>query len=169
MTINKGSKASNLTRVHSDVKVLELADPKPFATPSYRTKRNCTDLVQILANSAASIKYKLVEERHVYGGELLVVNAQPGDWVTAAITDEDGIIPEPYRAALCENWPIVATYVEKAWVHATNPTGMIVQKINTYPLNAKITPGLYLELTYNANDVGTQRDVYVNYYLSKKL
>lgn len=144
--------------------------PPPFAKPDYRTKRNGTaEKTTVAINTSGNIDYVLPEERYVYGGEIIIVNAQPGDYLTAEIHDPLSIIPEPYRVALCENWPTVAVYVEKAWVHAVNPSGTIVQKINTYPLNAKITPGLALRITYHTANSGVDRDVYVNYYLSKKI
>jgi hypothetical protein len=149
--------------------VVSQPDPTPFAQPTYRTKRNATDSVlEVEPNSDGEVQFKLLQERYVSGGCLLVYNAQPGDYVVAEVEDVDGIIPAPYRAALCENHPVVATYIEKEWVHA-NPDGLTTHEINTHPLNAKITAGLYLCLHYYAANSGQTRQIYINYYLTKKL
>jgi len=152
----------------SPVTITEQADPPPFAAPTFRTKKDATDAKQTCdPNALKEIDYKMLEERYVSGGGILIVNAQPGDYLTASVYDKDGVIPEAYRPALCEAWPIVAEYLPKQWVPATSDK--VYQYINTYPLNAKITPGLYLRITYHAVDEGIARDIYVNYDLTKRL
>jgi hypothetical protein len=79
--------------------------------------------------------------------------------------DVSSLIPEAYRAALCENWPVVAKYINKHWVNPGKPG----QVIDTYPLNARITAGLALRITYTASNAGSSRKVGINYFLSKKL
>jgi hypothetical protein len=150
------------------VEVTSLPEPQPFAVPTYRTKRNCTEIVTIAAGEAENIEHLLIEERYVTGGTLIVEGATFGDYVTASIIDKDGVIPEAYRAAICEDWPTVATYIEKTFVEVEDGT-TTRHRIDTYPLNAKITQGLYLRLTYNATSDGVARKAAVNYYLSKKL
>jgi hypothetical protein len=145
-----------------------LPEPQPFATPSYRTKLNATtDILTVAPNTDEEINFKLLAERYVTGGSLVVKNAQLGDYITAEVEDLDGIIPSPYRAALCEAHPIVSTYIEKQWIEVQGEYS--VMKINTYPLNAKITAGLYLCIHYYAVNSGSSRELGVNYHLTKKL
>ncbi len=147
-----------------DVEVKKTPDPAPFAAPSFRTKRAATaSLITIQPNSSENIDYTLLEERYVHGGQMILVGAQIGDYVEAMIVDTLGIIPEAYRAAVCENYPIVATYIIKEWVLAE------VHTIDTYPLNAKISAGLTLRVKYHAAASGTDRQVGVTYYLTKKV
>lgn len=141
----------------------------PFAEPSYRTKRSKTaSLTTVVAGSSAVVDFVLTQERYVSGGCVIVQNAQLGDYVTAEVYDLYGGIPVAYRAALCENWPTIARYVEGEWVKA-NPNGITEHEINTHPLNAKITAGLSLRLTYFAVASGVSRIFGVNYYLTQKI
>ena len=138
----------------------------PFAEPSFRTKRNRTStLATIPPGQTVNIDYYITSERYVHGGAVVYSNAVLGDTVTAEIMDLDGIIPEPYRPALCEAWPSVSKYIEGEWV----PEGNGRHEINTYPLSAKISAGLYLRLTYTAVNSGSDRKMGINYYLTKKL
>jgi hypothetical protein len=141
----------------------------PFAQPTYRTKRNATSsLITIAANSHEHVDFRLTAERYVSGGCIIVDGAEFGDYAEAEVVDADSVIPEAYRAALCENWPTVAKYIEKEWIEV-NKGGITRHKIDTYPLNAKITAGLYLRVTYYTTSTGSSRSVGVNYYLTKKL
>lgn len=162
--------SNQMEYLKGDSMVLDsLPEPQPFAVPAYRTKRDATTaLAEVSAGQSANIDYKLPEERYVTGGTLLVKNAEMGDYISASVVDVDSVIPEPYRAATCENWPIVATYIIKAWVEASGNT-MSLQKIDTYPLNAKISNALYLRVAYTAANSGNTRTVAVNYNLTKKL
>lgn len=136
-----------------------------YAIPNFRTKRDATPaLVSVNPNSTNDMDYYLTEEKYVSGGTIVFQDSQHGDYISACIYDKDGVIPEPYRAVLCENWPIVATYVIKEWLCQSGE-----HKIDTRPLNAKITAGLYLRVSYTATAVGTARSVGVNYDLTKKL
>ena len=150
------------------VSVTALPEPQPFAVPTYRTKLNATaNILTVAPNTNEHIDFLLPAERYVTGGSLCVKNAELGDYIEASVSDDDEIIPSPYRAALCEAWPIVATYIEKHWVEVSGEyTNM---KINTYPLNAKVTAGLYLCIKYFAVNSGADRKVAVNYHLTKKL
>lgn len=144
-------------------------DSNPFAVPTYRTKRNATaTLITIAPDSHEHIDFHLTAERYVAGGTLIVENGVFGDYAVAEIVDTDGVIPEPYRGVLCEAWPTVATYIEKEWIEVSGST-MSKHKIDTAPLNAKVTAGLYLRVTYYAVASGENRRVGVNYYLTKKL
>jgi hypothetical protein len=155
--------------------VVSQPDPAPFAQPTFRTKRNATlDIVTIAPGADSDIQFQLTAERYVSGGSLIVENAEFGDYVVAEVEDVDGVIPVPYRAALCENWPVVATYIEKEYVEVTTPgsvqSGAVtVHRIETAPLNAKITAGLYLCIHYYAVSGGLDRKLAVNYHLTKKL
>lgn len=152
------------------VEVISLPEPQPFAVPAYRTKRNATSSIATCsANSSATIDYLISEERYVTGGKLIVENAVLGDYITAEVYDTDSVIPEAYRAALCENWPSVGKYIEKEWIDTSGGGTTFSHEINTYPLNARITAGLYLRVTYNAVNSGSTRNIAVNYYLTKKL
>ena len=144
-------------------------DSNPFAIPSYRTKRNATsDLVTVPVGESANIDFLVTMERYAAGGTLLAENAVFGDYCIASVYDKDGVIPAPYRALMCENYPNVATYIEKEWVEVSS-NSISKHKIDTYPLNAKVTAGLYLRITYFAVNSGSDRRVAVNYYLTKKL
>jgi len=151
------------------VSLTTLPEPQPFALPAYRTKRNATaDLATCEPGASVDMDYKLLAERYVTGGELIIENAQLGDYITAAVEDIDGIIPVPYRTALCEAHPIISEYIEKAWILASGNT-MTIMTIDTYPLNAKISAGLYLCINYHAVNSGTTRKIGINYHLTKKL
>lgn len=150
------------------MEITKLASPQPFALPAYRTKLNATEeKVTITPDTLQNVDFLMVNERYVTGGTLTVKNAKMGDYITASVIDNDSIIPSPYRAALCEAHPIVATYIEKHFIEVEGEyTNM---KIDTYPLNAKITPGLYLRITYHSTEEEGDREVTVNYKLTKKL
>lgn len=149
--------------VVKDVKVLE---SPPFAAPTFRTKRSKTASIEtVAAGETKNIDFLLTSELYAHGGGMVYTGAEIGDYVSAEIRDVNGIIPEAYRAALCENWPTVASYIIGEWV----PKGDGRYEINNYPLNAKITPGLYLRINYNACNAGSDRKVGINYYLAKKL
>ena len=143
-------------------------DNNPFAVPTYRTKYNAiSSWIDVAPEATVSSDFLLTSERYVTGGQLLVQNASKGDYLTAEVIDVDGVIPSPYRSALCENYPTVALYVEKWWV---NPTSEFIEiNLDAMPLNAKISAGLYLRLTYYAVSIGTTRSLAVNYRLTKKL
>jgi len=156
---------SNINKLPERVSI---AEQTPFAKPEYRTKRNGTDTWQSLTESSnLDIDFLLTEERYVTGGEIIYKDAKEGDYITAEIVDKDNVIPEPYRAVLCENHPIVASYVEKKWLKPCS--GYDSFEINTYPLNAKISAGLYLRVTYYSSSEVGERRVAINYHLSKKL
>ena len=148
------------------VGVTSLPEALPFAQPTYRTKRSAVASVSSCAiNTSQAIDFQLTAERYVSGGKILVENAEFGDYVTASVYDLDSLIPSPYRAALCEAWPVVGEYIVKEFI---DPLTQSVE-VNTYPLNAKLTAGLYLRVTYFAINAGSTRNIAVNYYLTKKL
>ena len=143
---------------------------EPFAVPDYRTKRNGCASSSCAVNSATNIDFKLEEELYVHGGELGVENAEVGDYVEACIYDKDSIIPEAYRSALCEDWPVVASYVIRHNVKPIYDGKMNAKEVlSTYPLSAKVTEGLYMRITYNAVNTGSARNVLVDYCFSRKL
>lgn len=150
-----------------------IAANTPFAEPLYRTKLDATtEPTQIVAGGVVNIDYTVPAERWVYGGEGLVINAQPGDWYSACVVDALGLIPEAYRAALCEptpGYPVLNTYVPKQWVLVSGGGQNTIFKINTYPLIAKVMQGLVLRVVYHAAEVGETRTVYSNYFLTLKL
>lgn len=153
----------------SDVNVVSATEPAPFAKPDYRTKLNATDsIVTIAPDSIVPVDFLMTEERYVSGGDLLIEGAKIGDYVTAEVYDKDGVIPAPYQAALCEAHPSVAKYIEKAWIMVEDGS-FTKHTINTYPLNAKITPGLYLRVTYHSTAEAGDRKVGITYHLTKKL
>lgn len=146
-----------------------IPDPAPFARPLYRTKHNATEeIVEINPDEDSQIDFLLPAERYVNGGTLIIKNAEFGDWISASVEDTDGVIPSGYRAALCEAWPVVATYIEREWVKVCDGA-IAIHEVDTSPLNAKITAGLYLRVHYRACADGAARKVGVNYKLTKKL
>jgi hypothetical protein len=155
--------------VVNTVSLAALPEPEPFAKPTYRTKRNATaELVTIQPGETKTIDYILTAERYVSGGALVVKNAVLGDFITAEVHDKLAVLPEPYRASLAENWPTIGQYIEKEWVTVS---GNVISRhtIDTYPLNAKISAGLCLRVTYTASQEGEARVVAINYNLTKKL
>jgi hypothetical protein len=150
-------------------KQVAISEQPPFAKPDYRTKRDRTpSIVTVAPSSQEIIDFQLTEERYASGGSIIFDGAEIGDWVEAQIHDTNSVIPAPYRSAevgLCENWPIVASYILGQWV----PKGSGMLEINTYPLNAKITAGLFLRVIYHAANTGSNRQIGVNYHLTKKL
>lgn len=168
------SKVQTVQAPTQQVTVAALPEPLPFAQPTYRTKRDATDILTIAKNTSAVMDFLLTEERYISGGELVVENAEFGDYITASVYDVDSVIPAPYRAALCEAWPVVATYLIKRYISVRTPGSVVAgsvseNTINTYPLNARITAGIYLRFTYFAVDAGLTRRCIVNYHLTKKL
>lgn len=160
--------ANPLAQPIQTFEITKQPDPAPFATPSYRTKRMKTaSIVTVAPNSTEEILFILPVELYTHGGCLVVKNAEVGDWVSAEVEDVDGLIPAPYRAALCEAWPVVSEYIIGEWVEVQGLHS--IHKIDTAPLAAKITPGLYLSLHYHACNEGIDRKVGVNYYMNKKL
>ena len=151
------------------LEITKQPDPSPFATPTYRTKLNATaEVLTCEPGSTAEVLFQMTTERYASGGTLLVKNPEFGDYIYAEVEDENGIIPAPYRAALCEAHPVVAMYIEKQWVEIDG-SGYTIQKIDTRPLTAKISAGLFLSLHYVAVNEGVARQVLVNYALAKKL
>lgn len=142
-------------------------EPQPFAQPTHRTKRDASEWVDCDADSTTIIDYQLTEERFVSGGEIIYKGAKKGDYLTAEVYDADNVIPVPYRVTLCENHPSVAMYIIKKQLKPCE--GYDSFEINTYPLNAKITAGLYLRVSYVASAETGIREVVVNYMLTKKL
>jgi hypothetical protein len=143
----------------------QVTSSAPYADPTYRTKLDAAgSVITVAPGSCEKILYRVTEERYVSGGELMSTGSELGDYITASVEDTDGLIPVPYRSALCENWPTVAQYIIKRWI---NPAGLT--KIDTRPLNAKITEGLYLQISYCACSEGTSRKVVMNYDLTKKI
>lgn len=156
-----------LKKITVDVNSAPLANA--FAAPDCRTKRDKTTAIEtIVKNSSKDLDYLLTAERYVSGGVLIVENPEFGDYITAYVCDKDGIIPEAYRDLLCENHPVVAEYVEGEWIEMSEAM-YVIHEISTKPLNAKVTPGLYLRVTYHTVDVGIDRRVAINYDMTKKL
>lgn len=144
-------------------------ESQPFSIPSYRTKRDAIAApITCPKNTTTEILYPLTQELYTKGGCMIVKNPEFGDYVFAEVEDIDGVIPAPYRAAICEAWPVVAVYILKEFVEV-NGSSLVVHRIDTQPLSAKITPGLYLSLHYVAVNAGLDREVAINYYMNKKL
>lgn len=145
----------------------------PFSEPTHRTKLDAVaSAVTIQPGESGNIDYEMAAERWAFGGEGLVLEAQPGDWIEAMVVDANSVIPEAYRAALCEaspGWPVVNTYLKKHWLLVPGGGQNTTFKINTYPLIAKITQGLVLRTIYHATSAGNARTVYANMFLTIKL
>ena len=150
----------------SAVAQVSVISQTPFAEPSFRTKRDKTpSIVTVSPGATEIIDFMLTQERYVTGGSMAIEGSEMGDYVSAEIYDKDSIIPSPYRDALCESWPCVAKYINGQWV----PKSVTHMEINTYPLSAKVSAGLYLRVTYTASQAGSSRKVGVTYFLNKKL
>lgn len=142
----------------------------PFAEPTYRTKRDASDWTTCPNNSTTNIDFQLTAERYVTGGQIIFLNSQEGDYITAEVYDKDSIIPEIVRSSTCEAWPSVAKYIVKQMLRP-GPAIYQTYEMSTYPLNAKVPMGLYLRLSYVSANVALSgnRKVCVNYHLTKKL
>lgn len=142
----------------------------PFADPTYRTKRDTSDWISCANNATTTIDFLITEERYVSGGQLIYYNTQEGDYITAEVYDKDGVIPEAYRAVLCEAWPSVGKYILKQMLRP-GPSIYQTYEMSTYPLNAKVPAGLYLRISYVSANVALagSRKACVNYHLTKKL
>jgi len=149
------------------VAVVSQPMPEPFATPSYRTKRDGSDWITCTADSTTDLDFQLTTERYVSGGQLFLKDIKEGDWLSAEVYDKDSLIPSPYRAALCEAWPCVAKYIVKANIQPCS--GYDNVKVDTYPLNAKISAGLYLRVSLHTTSETGDRKMAINYFLTKKL
>lgn len=148
------------------VNVVEQSESEPFAKPTYREKRDATqDVINVPKGTTVDIDYKLSKVRYVSGGKIIVANSEFGDYISACVYDKDEVLPEAYRGTnICEAWPVVAEYIEKMFVDLVGGC-----EIDTRPLNAKITVGLILRISYTAINFGETRKVAVNYNLTKKL
>lgn len=150
------------------VSVATLPDSAPFAAPSFRTKWDAApDIVVVQPNTPDFIDMVLSQEKYLYGGELIIENAELGDWISAEICDMGNVIPGPYQTLLAENWPTVAQYIVKRFIRPMTPTSTVA--IDTRPLSAKVTAGLYLRVNYHPTATGVARRVVVNYFGAKKL
>jgi hypothetical protein len=160
--------ATPLTQPNPTIEISKIPDPAPFALPTYRTKRlKTTSIETCVPSSGVEIRFKLPADLYSQGGAIVVQNARIGDYIYAEVEDLDGIIPEPYRAATCEAWPIVATYIEGQWVEVTGEYTVVT--LDTRPLIALLKSNLYLCLHYVSTSEGIDRKVGVNYYMNKKL
>lgn len=147
-----------------------VSEQTPFAKPDYRTKFDALPQWYIITPSENKVlDFQLTEERYVTGGEIIFKNAKEGDYITAEVYDTNSVIPEAYRASLCEAWPSVAKYIPKKWIVPTEVDKYSSFVIDTYPLNAKISAGLYLRVTYHASAETGDRKCTINYNLTKKL
>jgi hypothetical protein len=172
---NKSPTQSIIVQSQPTSVISSMPDPTPFAQPTYRTKRDAIpSLISVDPGNVGDIDYKLPTELYVSGGDIVIENAELGDYLVAYVEDMDGMIPSPYRTTLCEAWPVVAKYINKTFIMVTQPGtilagAMTTHTIDTYPLNAKITTGLYLCIEYHAVNSGLTRRIAVNYHLTKKL
>lgn len=151
-------------------RIVSIVENVPFAKPDYRTKRNATSSwVTCPANTTTTTDFQLTAEFYVSGGQILVKNVKEGDYISAEVYDVDEVVPAPYRSALCEAWPSVAKYIVKQWLLPTATDGYDKATVDTYPLNAKLTAGLYLRVSYHSTSESGDRAVAANYFLTKKL
>jgi hypothetical protein len=160
--------ASTIAALRGEQVFVKVLESPPFAKPDYRTKRDATGAwLEVAASETKVVDYVLNEERYVTGGEIIYFGAKKGDWIEAEVNDPYGYIPEPYRAALCENHPTVAKYIIKKWLKPSDSYESFT--IDTYPLNAKISAGLSLRIVYHATSEAGSRSIAINYHLTKRL
>jgi len=141
----------------------------PFAEPTHRTKRDASGIHTCPSGVATTMDYYVTSIKEIFGGLQVVWDCEEGDWFEAMVYDKDEIIPSGYRAALCEDWPIVSQYVEKVFYPAEGQGKVTKCECNTYPLSAELSPGLYLRIVYHATPSGVSRRVANNYYFTKRL
>ena len=150
-----------------EVVVKQLPEAEPFAKPTFRTKRQgANSFITVLPGEEAIIDLPMTEERYAHGGILVYENARVGDRLFAEVVDANSVLPVSYRVQpICEAWPVVANYIDGEPV----PPGNGFRDIDSYPLNARITPGLVLRVKYSACNKGEAREVGIGYYLTKRL
>ena len=147
---------------------VEVKDQPPFAKPDFRTKRNgAVTWIDVLADEVKNSDFHILSELYVSGGECIVIDSKKGDWISAEVVDKDGVIPLAYRDELAEDYPTVAEYVVRA--NLPPKQGSSIYTLDTYPLNAKISSGLYLRIKYHASSESGTRSFISNYYLTQKL
>lgn len=147
-----------------------LSVERPFADPLFRTKiKACDSVISVSPGDTGICDVKLTEDLYLYGGSVIVQNPFFGDFITACVYDKESVIPEPYRATLAENWPVIASYVDKKFIEIPHEGMTASDTLDTRPLIAKITAGLYLRTIYHATNAGIPRLFVTNYNLLKKL
>jgi len=141
----------------------------PFGDPDYRTRWDAKEgEITCTADSSVSADFQLTALRSSFGGDIVGTGFELGDWITACIYDKDSVIPEAYRAATCEAWPVVKTYIYRQYLPA-NGAGLTVFDMDTKPLVAELSVGLYIRTTLNTVDAGNTRKFYCNFKLLEKL
>lgn len=161
--------ADGVVFLNDRLSYVDVTEQNPFGKPLYRTKCDASEsLITIAPNSSQTTYYYLTEDRSVYGGTLIVKNAELGDWIRAYVNDSDGVIPLDYRESLCEDYPVVAEYISRKHVQISN--GDITCMVLDYrPLIAKVTAGLYLVVEYHAVNTGVDRMAYFDYDMLKDI
>jgi hypothetical protein len=134
----------------SPVTLTALPPAQPFASSTYRNKHDGSPEVSCPDNAATIIDFQLTAARGCYGGELIVLGAQFGDWISAEVYDTNSIVPTQVRSALCEAWPSVAKYIIKKYMPVDGVSHTVSVGIDTRPLIASVNAGLFLRITYNA-------------------
>lgn len=147
-----------------------LSIERPFADPLFRTKiKACDEVLTVQPGSVGVCDVLISEDLYLYGGSIITQNPQFGDYIESSVFDRDSVIPTPYRASLAENWPVIACYVCKKFIETPHEGVTASDTLDTRPLIAKITAGLYLRTIYHATNAGIPRLFVANYNLLKKL
>lgn len=141
---------------------------EPFAVPSYAINHDgITAPVTCTKNATTNVDYLIPADKYIFGGELLLKDVQFGDKVDASVVDVDAIIPEVARAATCENWPTVSTYIVNHYVDCRSSTGYVA--VDTRPLCSKILAGLYLRVSVTCVNSGVDRTAAMTYFFGVKV
>jgi hypothetical protein len=109
----------------------------------------------VLANSTKSIDFKIVQERYINGGRLLVSNAGENDTITFQVVDKDNILGFGSNVVLDE-------FISNYFIPNTDNLEVRLD----YP--AKIMAGLYTRLIYTNTNTLQDCLVKCNLYLHWK-
>lgn len=155
------------TPLNNDATIVDIKTTPAFAQPTHRTKWNGSEVISVSENAIGVIDYQLVVDRASFGGMVVFNNAKMGDWIECMIVDDEvtPTIPEPYRASMTENWPIINQYIYRYNI----PEGSSSRELNTYPLIADLKAGWKIRIKYHASDIVGVRKVSTNLYLLQKL
>lgn len=109
----------------------------PFSNPSGFRFRGASFKDSVPANSTKDIDYKIIQERWINGGILIVDNVGPNDTITFQVVDKDNILGYGFNIVLDE-------FIKDFYI----PQDQKLEIELSYP--AKIIPGLYLRLKYTS-------------------
>jgi hypothetical protein len=120
-----------------DVDGSKIVRTRAFSSPDGFRFRGCSFSGNILANSTQDIDFKIVEDRYLNGGMVIVDNLGNDDKLTFQVVDKDNILGYGPGVILDE-------FIKDYFI----PNDATLEVALDYP--AKIIAGLYLRLKYTS-------------------